>query len=205
MLVFAKAGLLGLSTGLMCMATCAPALIPILTGTESSIEKNKYQLFSNFLCGRLIAYLFVGISASLVGQILMPRFSTRLIGITFICLSIMLILFALVNGFPHLNFCKVIASRWPERQVPLFAGLLLGLNPCPPFIAGITDVMVNGHVVYGLLFFLTFFITTSLFLIPFVLFRFLARYGDIRKIGQLSALLSGMIYMVMGLFDLFIG
>jgi sulfite exporter TauE/SafE len=199
MFVFLKAGLLGLSTGLVCMATCAPALIPVLIGEKSATTHNRYQAFVYFLSGRLIAYMLVGVLASLLGQTFLPRISGRLNGIIFICLGLLLVLFAVMNGFPHLSFCHLIASHWPGRHVPLITGLLLGLSPCPPFIAAITDVVLNGHVFYGVLFFLTFFVTTSLFLIPFAVFGLLSRYEEIVKIGQLSALISGIIYLMMGL------
>jgi sulfite exporter TauE/SafE len=197
--VVIKASLLALSTGVVCLGTCAPVLVPLFTAVNNDSLKNRYSDFFYFLLGRLFAYLLCGTLAALTGHWLTDHFIKPFSGWLLIFMAVVLILFGLMNGFPHLSFSRFALRFWPGKQVPLLFGVLLGLNPCPPFLTGLADVMLNGHIFYGLAFFFTFFVVTSLFLIPFMLFGFFARFKEMRMIGQLSALLSGVIYFMMGI------
>lgn len=57
-----QAFLLGLSNGAVCLAYCAPVLIPYLLGEGKRISRN-FAVLIRFLAGRLLGYLLFGIMA----------------------------------------------------------------------------------------------------------------------------------------------
>ena len=57
-----QAFLLGLSYGAVCVAYCAPVLVPYLLGEGNRTWRN-YAVLLRFLAGRLLGYLLFGIMA----------------------------------------------------------------------------------------------------------------------------------------------
>jgi sulfite exporter TauE/SafE len=70
--------LLGLASGITCLAYCASVLTPFMLGEGNKIRRNGFVL-AQFLLGRLLGYLLFGAAAWLAGQLLIkdPRSSMR--------------------------------------------------------------------------------------------------------------------------------
>jgi sulfite exporter TauE/SafE len=194
-----KALFLGLSTGLSCLGTCMPVLAPLMAGEERRSWHGKLLPFLMFTFGRLAAYLVVGLAAGWAGGTLEGHLPRGIAGASFLGLGALLIVFGLKGGFPNLGLCRKFGSRIDGAQTPFFFGLLMGLNLCPPFLAAFGDVFVSGRVLYGLVFFLVFFVVTTLFLLPTLLFGCLGSVPAARTIAQFAALIVGGLYVVQGL------
>jgi sulfite exporter TauE/SafE len=196
---------LGLSTGVVCLAYCGPVLIPFLMGEGKGVYKNIGSV-SLFLLGRLAAYLFVGILAGMIGHvILQPSASkTVFIGFLYIILSLLMIVYGfhrfreICLGRSNLMVKKSYARRWPSL-LPFTGGFATGLNLCPPFLLAITGAMETGKIAGSVLFFFLFFLGTSVYFIPLPFIGFFRKQHVMRIIGKFAAILAGIFYLYKGI------
>jgi len=197
--------LLGLSTGVICLAYCGPVLLPYLMGEGKSISRNIGSV-SLFLMGRLLAYLIVALVAGIIGSTLLQpsRTKTVFIAIVYMLLAVMLVLYGF-HRFREVCLGRInhTASFSRIRQWSLLfalaGGFATGLNFCPPFLLAITGAMETGNVAGSLLFFLMFFLGTSIYFIPMPFVGFFRRQQVLRIIGKFAAILAGIIYMYNGM------
>jgi sulfite exporter TauE/SafE len=194
----ARAALLGLSTGLFCMASCAPVFVPLMLAEERGTAARRLLPFLQFSLGRFIAYTAVGLVAGILGGGIarMPRGAA---GASFAGLGLLMLLYGLVRGFPQWRPCRAAAPALERARAPFLLGLLLGVNLCPPFIVALSDVLVSGTAAYGIAFFSVFFLVTTLFLLPFLFLGRLAKVEAIRTVARLAAAIVGAVYLYMGL------
>jgi sulfite exporter TauE/SafE len=200
--------LLGLSTGSICLAYCGPVLIPYLMGENRNIYTNVVYV-SLFLSGRLFAYLIIGFIAGIAGTFFLQTsgFGTVIIGSSYIILSILLI------GYGFYRFKQVclgksqtkLAFRYFKHMpylIPLTGGILTGLNICPPLLLAVTKAAATENIAGSMLFFIMFFIGTSMYFIPLPFLGIFKRQNVLRIIGKFAAILAGLIYLYKGLFML---
>jgi sulfite exporter TauE/SafE len=83
--------------------------------------------------------------------------------------------------------------------MPALLGLLTGLSLCPPFIAALAGATGQTSLVSSLLFFISFFIATSLYLLPLPFAGLLGRFQEIRITARLAAGIVGCYYLYRGL------
>jgi hypothetical protein len=119
-------------------------------------------------------------------------------GAGLIALSILMIVYGLMTGFPRLGICSRLRPRLPLRYLPLGMGFLTGLNVCPPFLMAAGYVFTLGRVWSGLAFFALYFVVTTVWLLPLVWVGAAARIGNVRWLAQLSALAAGLLFLWMG-------
>jgi sulfite exporter TauE/SafE len=197
--------LLGLSTGVVCLAYCGPVLIPYLMGEGRDIKGIIGSIFL-FLAGRLLAYLLVGVLSGIAGNLLLQPSPIKpvLTGIAYCLLSVMLILY----GFHR--FREICLGRRPAfsdknrrirgtSMVPVVGGFATGLNLCPPFLLAITGAMDSGSIAGGLWFFFLFFLGTTLYFIPLPFIGFFRRQQVLRVIGKFAAIIAGTLYLYKGI------
>ncbi len=196
---------LGLSSGAVCAAYCAPVLVPYLLGEGRGVLKN-FSALMQFLLGRLLGYLAFAFLAWGLNQSLLQDTVQRslLIGSAYIILSVSLIFYSLFRaghacraaedgGFAHR-----LRENWPTLF--LFAmGLATGLNFCPPFLLAVATAAEQTSLAQSVLFFLTFFLGTSLFLIPAPFLGLLRGFSALHIIGKMAAGLIGAYYFYIGL------
>jgi sulfite exporter TauE/SafE len=197
-----KATLLGLSTGVLCLGYCAPALAPIIMGHAQWRWLDRVRPLLWFVLGRFLAYATTGLLAGLAGRFVVTPVSNTLIGMVYIAIAILLLLYSLMQKLPGLSLCHYFYSSRGGQMGYFALGLLLGFNLCPPFLAALADVLVAGSVMYGILFFLTFFVITSLFFLPLLLITAISIKPEIRQIGRMAAFMSGVVYGLMGILRL---
>jgi sulfite exporter TauE/SafE len=203
--LMAEGFILGLSTGVVCVAYCGPVLIPYLM-SESGGLKRSYLMVGIFLAGRLIAYLITALLAGLIGQSVVQQSETRtiLMGIAYILLSVLLIAYGF-HRFREICLGRTINKRATEVTketrllVPFTGGFLTGINICPPFLLAITGAIDSGSITGSIFFFLAFFAGTSLFFIPMPFAGMFKRQHVLRIIGKFAALLAGILYFYKGL------
>jgi len=201
---YASGFLLGLGTGVVCLAYCGPVLIPFLMGEGKGISGNLGSV-SLFLGGRLIAYLIIGLLSGIIGDALLQpsKEKTVFFGILYIALSVLLISYGFFRfrevclGKSNTKLNRKFGHRWPF-VVPLTGGFATGLNLCPPFLMAITGAVETGKIADSLMFFFMFFLGTTLYFIPLPFIGFFRRQQALKIIGKFAAILAGFIYLYKG-------
>lgn len=190
--------LLGLSTGPVCMGICLPVLMPFTIGNSSAHSENTsmYKFLVKFLSGGFISYLAFGIGIGFLGSLVQRSILSRIGLIVIIILAVLLIAYGLGIKFSHYGFCKIAFKYSNSKKFPLILGLLTGINLCPPFLLAIFYSFERSTVpIFGMVFFMAFFVSTSLFLLPILLIKYLPRGDYLVKIGQVSALIVGFFFI----------
>ncbi len=202
--IIIKAFMLGLSSGVTCLFTCAPALIPFLLGEGRGISRN-FLILINFLAGRLAGYILTGVLAWYVTRAVFQNAVVRDLstGLSFIALSSLLI-FYFVKGshFSNNRSCanqKLMTLTPSDIGMCLSLGFFTALTPCPPFFLAIFEVSNGPGLLAAVLFFISFFVGTSIY------FTFIPFAGNLcgnrhaKAVGRTAAGLVGLYYMYQGI------
>jgi sulfite exporter TauE/SafE len=200
-MVFWQGFLLGLSNGVFCLASCAPALVPTLLAEERRERWVPWRQLVMFLTGRLLAYLAVGGIAGYVGMRWGHGFPQWVFGLAWVLLSGLIVLQAFAG---RRGFRKRSPAAWNKLQssistFPFFFGLLLGLAPCLPFGLALTAALEQGRPLDGLGLFAAFYLSTSLFLLPLGFLGRFARHPAVRQVARWTAVLIGAFFLLLGL------
>jgi sulfite exporter TauE/SafE len=190
---------LGLANNIGCIAMCAPVFMPYLF----SQDKKPLVPLAQFMLGRLAAYLLFGATAGWLGIYFDGRVDVRIFSVMTLILSLWMIGNALGTLKPGIRFCGPI-HRSAGATFPLYAGFVLGLNICPPFLMGLSSAMAMKNIMQPLLFFFGFYIGSSAWLLPLALTGAVPRKPLIMKLGNIVALLVGLWYLGRSIMDIFI-
>jgi len=204
-----EAFLLGLSNGGVCLAYCAPVLVPcLLAGSGGGIPK-AVGITAGFLGGRLLGYLVFAVAAWIIGRALLGSAGAResIIGLAYMMLSVMLVVYAFTAGRSHscaATGMGALMLKLSEHQglsplLPVAAGVATGLNFCPPFLLALPASAEKGSLSYSIFFFFMFFLGTSLFFVPAPFFGLLRSHAAVRTVGRLCGGLVGAYYFFSGL------
>jgi len=199
-----KGFLLGLANGTFCFAYCSAILVPYLLSEGKNVQRN-FITISYFLSGRLIGYLAFAIVAWITNLIVIQNLTNRttILGVVYIALAVLLMFYGFGTKEPHCvaKSTKALKKRYGIRHkylLPVILGVLTGLNLCPPFLLAFTTAVEKDSLRQCLLFFLTFFIGTSVYLIPLPTIGLLRRYDILRPVGRLAAGVMGVYYIYFG-------
>jgi len=199
--------LLGLSNGGVCLAYCAPVLVPCMIAGSSGAGASVGVLL-RFLCGRLAGYLIFGAATWAVSlSLLKEGYRAPILGAAYMVLATTLVLYGFLGiGRPrgacrgHASILlRLAGSRRMTFLAPSAAGLATGLSLCPPFLLAMAGSAEKGSLSYSLFFFFMFFLGTSLFLVPAPLLAALRAWPAVRTVGRLAAGLMGVYYFFSGL------
>lgn len=190
MSIFFSGLLAGLSVGFYCIGICLPVFIPYLLAEERT-TKSSFQAVLEFSLGRLLGYTVFGGTIGYLGERIQS-------GLIHTVSSLAMGLIALVMIFYSLGLL-----RWPrvcrrfagKSRVPVILGFLTGVNICPPFLASLSYVFNLRSALSGILYFLMFFLGTSLYIVPAGLLGFLTRESILQKIARLSGILVGIYFL----------
>lgn len=194
-----EAFLLGLSTGPVCLAYCAPVLVPFVLAAEKYTLVRTVRMLSLFLLGRFVGYMIIGLLSGLVGSKLFQNEGGSLPAIVSLIMGVTLLVFGLLKNFPEFKLCKI----WPGGKSSIIwasvLGFLTGLNLCPPFIAAIAGSALTGSVQGSILYFGAFFLGTSLFIPPLLILGPLSRITSLQHIAKACLILCGIWFTFRGL------
>lgn len=198
--MIARALTLGLSTGFFCLGTCAPVLMALFASSEASGLKHQVRGLGFFLTGRLIAYVLFGAASYAAGQALEDHGMsvTAFLPMGDILLGGVMLIHASGYRLPHLVSCHSYANWFKKHKVLFAAGFFTGINLCPPFLLALTQAMRSESMLQSVAFFGIFFLTTSLYLLPFVLSGLAARFSEMRAAARVACGMGGIWFMIRG-------
>jgi sulfite exporter TauE/SafE len=197
--------LLGLSTGVFCLGYCAPVFVPYVLAEARPRLGMNLGLVGQFLLGRLAAYTLFGLAAGYLGVWVGGSLPRWVIALSLVVLSLLLILYALAQSLPRPGLCRFV--RGHSARMPLVLGFLtginpcppFGINPCPPFLLATASVFEGADPLGGVLLFVAFFLGTSLYMFPLTFVGLLSRYEQIREVARLTAIIVGVVFLLMGI------
>jgi sulfite exporter TauE/SafE len=187
--------LLGLSTGVFCLVTCAPVYVPFVLSEDRKLRRNILSI-GQIAMGRLIAYLFFGLILGILGKQIDGPWLNKAIGTAMILLSVLMLAFVAVKKWPHFGLCK-LSKKYVNY--PAFFGLLTGINVCPPFLLAMSAALSYTSITGSILLFGGFFVGTSFYLILLVPLGLAAKVESIRQIGLITTVMSGVMFLALGL------
>jgi len=181
--------LLGLSTGIFCLSYCAPIFLPQLLSQTDKLKG--WGVFLKFNSGRLLAYIIFGALFGWLGAQIHAQFLQNSVRWVIIILATLLILYGLGLSLPKLKWCA-----WTKKiQLPFISGFLLGINICPPFLLAVTHNFQIGGILNGIIFFIMFFIGTTVYLIPLTFLGHFSHIGWLHQAGRIAAIAVGLIFL----------
>jgi len=192
-----RALVLGLSTGLFCVGFCVPLLGPVMLSREQRGFRASAAAIGLFLCGRLAAYLLFGLVFGALGGVLSRIWQVKVVfvPVLYALLGLAMILYGIIQSFPHVGFCRVLNPRIQSRWYLLVIGFLAGINICPPFLLAVTAAMDLGGALRGVLFFFVFFLATSIYLLPLLLSGLVSRFKEVRFAARIAAVVAGLYFI----------
>lgn len=187
--------LLGLTTGAYCLLSCSPMITPLFLFKGDSYKKSG-TMVAHFLLGRLSGYVIIGILSGLAGSFIMELLSAKAKTIFSVLVSLItggiLIFSGLKRTRTDKKECKRVSGFIKGSHSSFVVGILTGVSLCPPFITAITRVLDRGGVAYGLLFFLLFYLSTSIYFLPLIGSTFLSkRIPALREISKYALIIMG--------------
>lgn len=195
--------LLGLANGTTCLAFCAPVLVPFLLKEGQDVRQNLVTLVK-FLGGRMGGYLIFGLLAWATGSLLLEAvgYQALIIGIAYVGLAAVLLVAVLRKKAPAgscaFEGARATLSRWPTL-LPVGMGFLAGLKICPPLLLAFTDAASTGTLVGSLVFFLAFFLGTSVYFVPIPFLGVFRRVSALQIVGKFAAVIVALYYLYAGI------
>ena len=186
---------LGIAVNWGCVMVCAPVILPYFI--SDNIKPLRPVL--KFLSGRLIAYVFFAIASGTLGIYFSGRIKPSVFAVFEIMLSFWLILYSLGKMTEKISFCGFVGKKFSGKNFPFFAGIVLGLNICPPFLLGLERTMSMNSIIKPVLFFLGFYLGSSLWVIGLLFSEFIAAKAFVRVSGRILAVAAGLWYFVDGI------
>jgi sulfite exporter TauE/SafE len=196
---------LGLSSGPVCLASCAPVLLPVLAAEERP-ARGAGALLAQFLVGRLGGYLCFASVAWVAGASLrlQPRAQMWAYGVSDLVIAALLAgyAWALRKRSPCEARCPASWARRFANKFRGFASLCLGfasgLAVCPPFVAAGVRAAESASFAGALLFFWWFFLGTSVWFAPSVSLSLLRRFEAVGLAARMALALLAVYYLYVG-------
>lgn len=197
--------LLGFSSGTVCLAYCAPVLVPFLLSEGRGVRTN-VLLVGKFLSGRLIGYLVFAVFSWAVGQVLLriAGYRETIFGGVYVLLSVLLVLYGFFDlrsrcaGKGASRSLDGFAGKWPSL-LPLVLGFITGFNLCPPFLLALSGAAHSRGILDSVRFFALFFLGTAVYFIPMPILGVLKPLKPLRTVGRLVCGIIGCFYFYQGI------
>lgn len=193
--VILKPLLAGLSAGLFCCVSCYPFLAPVFAAENRSARATAW-VWGQFLAGRLTGYLLFGAVVGGLGARFHAIWFDWISLAGLVIMSVLLIFYAVGFWRPAWSFCAAGTKR--GRATPAVLGFLMGINVCPPFLLSLAYVFTLHSMFKGIVYFLVFFVATSLYFLPLFFVGLLGRMREFRWAARASALVVGVLFLLYG-------
>ena len=204
--LFGEALALGLASGPACGAACGPVRVPALLTERAGLRPNA-QTLSVFLGARLLGYLLFAAVAWEVGTLasLLPAHRLLLMGGVNVVLAGVLIWYAWSakhacgEGCAEQKLVNIGAVKSNRASGAAVLGLLTGLSLCPPFVAAGFRAAQLGSVLQAVLFFMFFFVGTTVWFVPFAGIGCVVRNQAVMTVARMTMVLIALYYLLMGI------
>ncbi len=188
--------LLGISTGTVCLATCAPIYIPYMLNENKKISGN-LALILEISAGRFFTYLAFGAIAGLIGKAVTEIDKSIYTYYSYILLSAFLV-FSVFRTHKEHKHCPT--SRYLKMTKSGFLlGVITGISFCPSFLIALAKAVNLAGVMSGIVLFLGFFVGTTLFLLPLVVTSFITRMVDLKLWAKIASILVAIWFTYLGI------
>lgn len=192
--------LAGLAAGIYCIGFCFPFIAPVLV-TEARAKKQSFFLLLKFIFGRLLGYIVFGAVFGYLGGRLTGRGVGLVVNGALVLLSLFLVLHAL--GLKQWRgLCFLSGLKKYNSKFPLLMGFLMGVNVCPAFLLSLTYVFTLHSALKGIVYFLMFFLGTSVYFLPLFFLGYLNHLKEFQRMGRISALVVGALFFSYGLYQI---
>jgi len=206
-----EALVLGLASGPACIAACGPVLVPSLLTERAGVWAHACYLAA-FLGARLLGYLVFAAVAwelgALVSLLRAPRMP--LVGAVYVLLAGVLLWYAWAARRRCAGVCagqalvQIAENKVETKQEDGLGGaaalgLLTGLNLCPPFVAAGIRAAELGSLGAALLFFMAFFVGTSVWFVPFAGLSAVGRNEAVTTVARMAMALIAVWYLGLGI------
>ena len=188
--------LAGFSAGLFCCVTCYPFLAPVFAAEDRSARETGW-IWVQFLLGRLAGYVLFGATIGWLGERFNDAWFTLVSTIGMMAMVVLLIFYAFGFWRPSWSFCAAGTRR--GKATPAVLGFLMGINVCPPFLMSVAYVFTLHSMWKGIVYFLVFFVATSVYFLPLLFVGLLGRMKEFRWVARASALVVGALFLVYGM------
>lgn len=187
--------LLGLSSGVFCIGYCYPVLMPLVFSQEHYSFTRTVFSIGIFLSGRLIAYLFIGFACGIIGSTFsnVAVHLTRITPFLYGGLALFLIAYGVASFSHHHRWCRFTKKNMGKSF--FLTGLVTGMHLCPPFLVAITLAVSFSDLIRSMLYFLSFFIATALFMVPLFILSPLSRIKEVRIANRIIAVVCGLWFL----------
>lgn len=198
--MFTEALLLGLSTGTYCAVFCAPVLLPFLFSQTGGLKKNTLYIVL-FMLGRLAGYIIIGALLGITGTLAMEKVPERYhAGITasvYMVIGLLMLLTGIFYFAKGPRFCHAINRRLTPQINAAVLGILTGISLCPPFLAAAARVFGYGRALTGALYFVFFYLGTSVFLLPLFGIPLVGkRLNEIKIVARIATVILGVYFFL---------
>ena len=190
--------LLGISVGIFCFTYCVPFIAPYLVSEERKLGKN-FKLILQFIFGRLGGYILFGAIFGYLGERIGNQAMNLILIISLMILSIVLIIYALGFLKPKGIFCSAKYIKFRGKS-PILMGFLMGINICPPFLMSLAYVFSLHSAFKVIIYFLMFFLGTTLYFLPVAFLGFLGKMKEFRLIARVAGLIVGFAFLTYGIY-----
>ncbi len=195
---FFQGFLTGLSVGVYCIGICLPVFVPLLLSQRRRL-KSAFWVVLEFSLGRLLGYIFFGALIGWLGLAINSPTIHLIISLGTIVLAVLMMAYAL--GF-WVWGSKVCATRFNRIKIPFLLGFLTGINVCPPFLASLGYIFNLKSIGNGVIYFLMFFLGTSVYIVPIGFLYSLTSSKTFRRIAIASGFIAGFYFFFFSLRNL---
>lgn len=191
--------MLGISAGVYCLGSCLMFFMPYLLAEAKTKVTQNLKKIALFLLGRLIAYVSFAFLMGLLSQFFQGVVTPVFSNVSLILVSLLMLAYAFTRNFTEAKWCVNLTCRLKLTQIPFLLGFFSGLNPCLPFLAGVSRLWTLKSVFLGVILFIGFFAGTAVYTLPLVFVSYLNRLERIKRIGEIIVLLSGIWFLFVGI------
>ena len=190
---FLQALLAGLSLGIFCLSYCFPFLATFIASKPRGLKENS-ALILRFIFGRLLGYMLFGAIFGFLGEKFQSPLLTIITDLSLILISVILILY-LCGLVKQKEQC--LARQYQNRNAVVM-GFLMGINFCPPFLLSIPYVFSLHSTFLGVLYFLIFFVASSIYFLPMIFVGMLAKIKEFQMVARISGFICASIFIIYG-------
>ncbi len=190
--------LLGVSTGIFCFTYCVPFIAPVLVSEQREFKQN-LRIILKFILGRLSGYILFGAIFGYLGERISNYAVNLILTISLIVLSVILIFYSLGLLKTKKLFCSAEYLKF-KVSIPFLLGFLMGINVCPPFLMSLAYVFRLHSVFGGIIYFLMFFLGTTIYFFPLIFLGLLGKMKEFRVMARIAGILVGFSFLVYGIY-----